>query len=297
MEGRPSTRQKLVCPVRGCGRPLGLGPRAARCAAGHSYDVSRRGYLNLLRPSDKRAPVAGDGRDVVRARGRLLDAGAGDALLRALGEEIDGLGLAPGAALLDVGCGDGFLVSRLCPPRGLETWGTDISVEALSAAARRLRTGTWIAANADRTLPFADHAFDVLLCVDSRRNPAETSRILAPGGRLLLAVPAPDDLAELRAAVQGRAADKDRAAGVKEAFAASFAVESEREIRQTFAADAALLADLLLVTYRGRTSALGRVSGAGPLEVTAAHRVLRLRPRLSGGPVSRTLAGMNRRER
>ena len=44
----------LACSVRGCGRPLEKNDRALVCARGHSYDIARSGYVNLLQPQDRR---------------------------------------------------------------------------------------------------------------------------------------------------------------------------------------------------------------------------------------------------
>ncbi|MFD0866629.1 SAM-dependent methyltransferase, partial [Tessaracoccus lubricantis] len=48
-------------------------------------------------------------------------------------------------------------------------------------------------------LPVAEHAVDALLCVFAPRNPAEFSRVLAPGGSLVVVVPLPSHLQEIRA--------------------------------------------------------------------------------------------------
>ncbi|HEY0833579.1 MAG TPA: class I SAM-dependent methyltransferase [Azospirillum sp.] len=82
---------------------------------------------------------------------------------------IDHYGLKPGDRVLDIGCAKGFLVKDLtdaCP--GLEVYGLDISDYALTHAhpdaAGRLLRGT-----AD-TLPFADGAFQAVLCINVIHN-------------------------------------------------------------------------------------------------------------------------------
>ena len=72
-----------------------------------------------------------------------------------------------------------------------------------------------------------------------------------PGGRLVVAVPAPDDLAELREAVLGSAAREDRVAKVVEEHAAHFELVGRREARERRRFSAAQLEDLLVSTYRG----------------------------------------------
>ena len=43
----------LLCPVRNCHLPLARDGRRLVCAGGHSFDVARSGYVNLLQPQDK----------------------------------------------------------------------------------------------------------------------------------------------------------------------------------------------------------------------------------------------------
>ncbi|MDP9135674.1 MAG: 23S rRNA methyltransferase, partial [Actinomycetota bacterium] len=61
----------LRCPH--CGGALELDGGTGRCAAGHSFDVARQGYLNLL-PGDARTGTA-DTATMVRARAQFLAAG------------------------------------------------------------------------------------------------------------------------------------------------------------------------------------------------------------------------------
>ena len=63
----------LLCPL--CGLPLELNERTWRCEAGHSYDVARQGYVNLLPVQQKRSLHHGDTNDKLQARRRFLSAG------------------------------------------------------------------------------------------------------------------------------------------------------------------------------------------------------------------------------
>src|SRR3954452_3278553 len=106
----------LICPVRHCGAALERRGRSLVCPQGHSFDLARSGYCNLLQPQDRRSKNPGDSRAAVEGRRRLLDAGYGAALLAALQEEI---GLSPGA-VLDVGCGEGYYLGSLAAmPAGI----------------------------------------------------------------------------------------------------------------------------------------------------------------------------------
>lgn len=106
---------------------------------------------------------------------------------------------APGAEVLDIGCGVGKPALHLVAARDVHVTGIDISdVEVEKAVGRATREGRTEAAefrHADVTeLPFGDGSFDgawaiesLLHVPDRRRALAETARVLRPGGRLVIA--------------------------------------------------------------------------------------------------------------
>lgn len=109
------------------------------------------------------------------------------------------LGRPPATAnpLLDAGCGTGGFLRRLGQARpGLAAVGLDISGQALSLARRRIDAG--LCAGSVNALPFADDSFaavtsiDVLChrAVEPLKALSEAFRCLAPGGRLVLNLPA-----------------------------------------------------------------------------------------------------------
>src|SRR5450755_3800076 len=55
----------LLCTVRGCRRPLSRESNRFVCERGHSFDVARSGYLNLLQPQDRRSANPGDSKEAV----------------------------------------------------------------------------------------------------------------------------------------------------------------------------------------------------------------------------------------
>lgn len=223
----------LVCSVRGCHLPLTLEERRVVCPRGHSFDIARSGYINLLQPQERRSKQPGDTREAVAARRRLHDRGVTRPLLNAIAE------MAQGGTVLDAGCGEGFYLGSLAAANGCSGHGVDISTIAIDAAARRYPACEWIVANADRFIPYTDGVFDLVMSITARVHPVEFRRVLKPGGRALIAVPAPDDLIELRGA------GKERIPPMPE-----FRLLDRRRVTATADLDAAAVEDVLVSIYR-----------------------------------------------
>jgi 23S rRNA (guanine745-N1)-methyltransferase len=197
----------LSCTVRGCGRPLTRGLRAWTCDSGHTFDVARAGYVNVLQPQDRKSLDAGDSREAVAARAALLAAGVGQGVVQTVAHALGALALADEAVVVDVGAGTGDVLGVAAARWVSTAIGIDLSTAAAEHAARRFPASTWVVANADRRLPLLDHSVDVLLSIHARRLPDEAARVLKPSGVLIVAVPGADDLIELRAMVQGEGVD------------------------------------------------------------------------------------------
>ena len=231
----------LLCTVRDCHLPLTPEDRRLVCARSHSFDVARSGYINLLQPQDRRSKEPGDGTAIVAARRRLHDRGVTGPLLLAVGETISA---GPSDVVLEAGCGDGFYLGNLARQVGFKGHGVDISTPAIDAAARRYKECQWIVANADRFVPYADGSFSIVMSIAARMNAVEFRRVLHPGGRLLVGVPAPDDLIELRGT------GRERVARTIETFAHDFHLAGQRRATITAELDAESVHDVLLSIYR-----------------------------------------------
>ncbi len=211
------------------------------CPRGHSFDIARSGYTNLLQPQDRRSKEPGDTAAALQGRRRLHDRGVTEPLLNAIAEVV---AASPDDIVLDVGCGDGFYLGSLARLIGFGAHGIDISVPAVDAAARRYPECEWIVANADRFVPYADRSFSIVLSITARMNAGEFRRVLSAGGRLLVALPAPEDLIELRGA------GRDRVARTIETFARDFTLVDKRRVSTTADLDAAAVHDVLHSIYR-----------------------------------------------
>ena len=247
---------------------------------GHSFDQHRYGYLNLLQPQDSRSRRPGDSKDTARARRRLAEKGLAETIHRALAHAIQGHLPAGEAAILDVGCGEGAFLRSIAEAARLESHGIDISPPSIELAAKASRDTLFVVANADRFLPYAVRSFDFITSIDARVNATEFARVVKPGGLVLVAVPSPDDLIELRESIQGEAVEKPRGDRVVDELNSSFALIERATVRETRTIQPDGLRDVLTASYRGfRLSESNAVASLPPMTVTLSHDILAFRPR------------------
>jgi hypothetical protein len=107
-------------------------------------------------------------------------------------------------------------------------------------------------ANADRFVPYAERSFSIVLSITARMNPGEFRRVLRDNGRLLVALPAPDDLIELRGA------GRDRVERTVETFARDFTLVDQRRVTTSADLDTAAVQDVLHSIYRPMRSQLAQ---------------------------------------
>src|SRR5688572_627215 len=122
----------LLCPVRGCQMELARADRRLLCSRGHSFDIARSGYINLLQPQDRRSKQPGDTAAAIAGRRRLHDSGATGPLLHAIA---DITAAAPSDIVLDAGCVEGVFLGEGSQKFGFDAHGVDISIPAVDAAA------------------------------------------------------------------------------------------------------------------------------------------------------------------
>lgn len=164
----------LRCPV--CRDQVALQDRSLVCPAGHSFDIARQGYVNLLGgPQPQNADTA----DMLAARDAFLSAGH----FTPLADVISGA-LAEATRIVEVGAGTGYYLAEALGQHS-EAMGLaiDISVAAAKRCAQAHPRLASIVADTWRGLPVENQTVDGLLCVFAPRNPAEFVRVVAPGGR------------------------------------------------------------------------------------------------------------------
>ncbi|MDK2858754.1 MAG: rRNA (guanine745-N1)-methyltransferase [Verrucomicrobiota bacterium] len=217
----------LRCPV--CGNALSRQVAAYRCEKGHSFDPAKEDYLNLLLSHQRKSKHPGDGKEMIQARRRFFDSGAFDPLTDLILSS-SFIAQHPSLSVLDAGCGEGHISGMLSETCSGQFFGIDISKDAIRCAAKRYKKTHWIVANLMRDIPLADRSMDVILSLLAPRNPDEFARIMKPGGILIIGVPGPDHLIELRSELMANAGDFEEKADEAVLKCAPLFIEQKRRI-------------------------------------------------------------------
>jgi 23S rRNA (guanine745-N1)-methyltransferase len=205
----------LRCPV--CADPLRLDGSQLACRRHHGFDIARHGYVNLT--AGRAGPGTGDTGAMVAARDRFLSRGHYQRLaaaVRSLAARHDSG--RPGL-VVDLAGGTGhYLASVLDGLPHRQGTCIDLSVPALRRAARAHPRAAALGTDVWRPLPLADGSAALVLSIFGPRNAAETGRILAPEGALLIAAPGPGHLRELQRPLGMIGIDRRKAQRLAEAY-------------------------------------------------------------------------------
>lgn len=274
----PKVVALLACPL--CSEPLTVASDAAlSCTAGHTFDVSREGYVSLL--AGKALTSTADTPAMIAARETFLSAGhyepirdaVAQVLSRTLAEKAKG-------AIVEVGAGTGYyLAGALESQPGRVGISLDTSKPALRRAARIHDRAGAVACDVWGRMPIRDKVAAAVLDIFAPRNIAEMARIIAPGGVVMVVTPRPGHLAELVGILGLLNVDERKADRLEGKMAGHFAVAESLVVKQSMAltrADIAALAGMGPSAYHTDKAALeARIAGLPEstpvtLEVTVA---------------------------
>ena len=180
----------FICPV--CRKPLIKTDGALSCGK-HNFDISRKGYVNLLISNQKKSKNPGDNKQMIAARRRVLDSGYYSSLYFEIEKIVSPL--SPDF-ILDLGCGEGSLTNLLAE-KAKTCVGLDVSKEAINAASSK--KGIYAVASA-ANIPLPDKSVDVLVNSFAPLYP-DAERVLKDEGVVIKITPSTDHLFELKEAV------------------------------------------------------------------------------------------------
>jgi 23S rRNA (guanine745-N1)-methyltransferase len=194
------TLENLSCPIDSA--PLSRDQRSLKCEHGHTYDLAKTGYVNLLPVQNKRSKDPGDSKEMVASRQSFLNQDHYLPIVHAILSSWPKGDLVDGIRILDAGCGEGYYLEKigealLDQNTTIERVGLDISKWAITAASKRNKEVSWLVGS-NASLPVPNKRFDAILCLFGFPIFSEFSRTLSDAGLLLLVESGANHLIELR---------------------------------------------------------------------------------------------------
>lgn len=258
----------LACPIDGA--PLECHGKQLTCEHGHTFDIARQGYVNLLPVQHKRSKQPGDSKEMVSARTRFLDSG----VYRPVADKLAEIACAHSRGneercVMDAGCGEGYYLNAvfnyLKQKNGvgnLSFIGLDISKPAIVESAKRNKQITWIVGT-NRQPPVRPASVDIILCVFGFQSFEGFRKVLKPGGKLVLVEPGPDHLKELREIIYTEV-KKSPPQALPAVEKSGFSPGDEQRLQfKTGEIDKASIGDLLVMTpHLYRASKAGKEAAA-----------------------------------
>lgn len=207
----------LICPL--CRENLTIAKHSLQCKHKHAFDIAKQGYVNLLLPQRKKSKEPGDSKEMIISRRQFLEEGFYNPIVESLNQEISSCIPASSISILDIGCGEGFYMTKLKEhlkkekgsEAALQYFGIDISKIAVNAAAKRDKEIVWLVANS-ADLPFADSSIQVAIAVFAPIYFASVNRVLQTEGTFITITPASKHLYELRHLLYRQATEHPRSA-------------------------------------------------------------------------------------
>ena len=216
----------LACPH--CAHGMTRLDGVVGCPAGHRFDVARQGHLSLL--GSRSRTDTGDSADMVAARVDFLGAGHYRPLAEAIADRV------VAGPVLEIGAGTGYylaaVLQRLAADPAADARG--LAIDASRYAARRSAAEPAIGsivADAWSRLPVRHAVIGTVLSVFAARDPGEIVRVLAPGGRLVVATPEPDHLAEIRTDLGLLTVDPGKVERLADSFAGRLRLTERDDVR------------------------------------------------------------------
>ena len=181
---------EFICPV--CRGRLFELKGSLKCLNGHSFDISKEGYVNLLM-SNAQGKRHGDDKLMVKSRKDFLDKGYYEPLREAVSSI-----LGSGHTVLDSGCGEGYYTSAFEEKNFV--LGIDISKDALKLASKRCEKSKFAVASIS-DIPLPESSVDAVINIFAPDSPKEFLRVLRKEGRYITVTPMENHLLSLKKAV------------------------------------------------------------------------------------------------
>ncbi|MFV0556624.1 MAG: putative RNA methyltransferase [Lactovum sp.] len=214
------------------------------CEQGHSFDFSKKGYLNLkVNGKSQKYP-----RQLFEARKNICEQGFYNFLITEICQIIkEEFRDKKSLTLLDAGSGEGSHLKKITETLKNENnyyLGIDISKEGIELSSQHEADISWLVSDLAQ-LPIANHSLDIILNILSPANYQEFSRVLKKDGLLIKVIPNKNYLIELREYTQQEEYSNEE---VRYHFEENYKLKLVKIIEQDFKITKELLDDFLLMT-------------------------------------------------
>jgi len=197
----------IICP--NCKSILQRLDKTVRCDKGHSFDVSKDGYINLLLPHQKKKLNPGDNKIMMNAREAFLSTGHYDLLIDQINKSIESLKTEHVPLhFLDIGCGTGYYTRQILKNDPLTKIGLDISKQGITKASKKDKEATYIVGSAF-DIPIQLESVDIAMSIFSPIQIQEVHRVLKKDGIIIKVIPSQDHMKEVAALIYDKLAPHD----------------------------------------------------------------------------------------
>ncbi|MGV3162991.1 methyltransferase domain-containing protein [Streptococcus hyovaginalis] len=238
-----ATATLFICPI--CQQTFSAQEKRFVCPQGHSFDMAKQGYINLLRNAKKDKHY--DKRSF-EERHQILESGFYDHILEAVAQL--GLSETKNQVILDVACGEGYYARQLAQMGKNTVLAFDLSKDSITLAAKKDKDKdvAWFVGDLAK-LPLADHSVDLILDIFSPANYQEFKRVLKPGGKIIKVVTASQHVTELRQAALEQLQTKNYSnAKIISHFSQAFPHYRSNHVSQSFPATIDILKSFAQMT-------------------------------------------------
>lgn len=196
------------------------------CSNGHSYDVAKEGYVNLLLVQNKNSKQPGDNKKMVNGRRAFLEQGfyqpLADSISKIFNQHLATVTEHSEVNFFDAGCGEGYYmsqVSQLCNQDKvkIEFSGLDISKFAVQKAAKKYPENHFAVASTFQ-LPLENSSQDTVLQIFAPSSEREVHRVLKSSGIWITVNPAAHHLFEFKQALYDKPTEHKVAQVIPDGF-------------------------------------------------------------------------------
>ena len=189
----------IICP--NCKSALNKEEKTLKCLNGHSFDIAKDGYVNLLLANQKKRLNPGDNKEMMLARETFLTTKHYDFLIEHIDSFIKVCIFKSDKSfeelnLLDLGCGSGYYTRNILSKTRINKIGIDISKPGIRKASKNDKQSSYFISSIF-DLPIEEQSINIILNIFSPVSISEVIRVLKPEGYFIKVIPGENHMVEI----------------------------------------------------------------------------------------------------